>query len=340
MAIEALVFPYKKGQLVWPKEGSRLLFLNAEASPELKSISVVAVQPRYDLALPFIQSGDDVLADAELLHEGPFDTVWVLPGKDLQETQYLLARAVRSAHAGGIVMAAAPNNAGGKRLEELFLTLGLSPSVESKNRARIAFASVDAGWNKEKTTRWIENGQEQPVMDGTVLSRPGLHSWDRIDDGSALLARHLPADLSGAVADFGCGWGYLSLQASERSTRIKRLTLADIDARAVSLAKINVQKRHPALPVETVWTDLAQPGSRLGPFDAILLNPPFHEGTHAVPSLGQAMIATAARSLAPPGRLYLVANRHLPYEKTLRAEFSRVDLLAEENGFKAFVCRL
>ncbi len=31
-----------------------------------------------------------------------------------------------------------------------------------------------------------------------------IFSWDRIDDGSALLASHLPDDLSGRVADFAC----------------------------------------------------------------------------------------------------------------------------------------
>ena len=88
-----------------------------------------------------------------------------------------------------------------------------------------------------------------------------------------------------------------------------------------------------------VWTDLSHPDTKLGPFDAILLNPPFHAGTHALPALGQAIITTAAQSLKPGGKLYLVANRHLPYEKTLAALFEQVDVLADEDGFKAFVCR-
>jgi len=335
-----LLFPYRTERLDWPPPGSKLLFLNAENHPALKGLSVVPVQSRHDLALPFIREGCTVPADAGTAQEERFDAVWVLPGKNMQEMQYLLASAACSARAGGIIVAAAPNNAGGKRLEGLFLNLGLSPSVESKDKSRVAFAPVDTGWNRERASPWIEGGKEQPILEGAALSRPGLHGWNKIDDGSRLLTRHLPPDLAGAVADFGCGWGYLSLRAVERTGQIKCLTLADIDARAVNVAKKNIQNRYPVLPVETVWADLAHPDTRLGPFDTILLNPPFHEGTRAVPALGQALIATAARSLATAGRLYLVANRRLPYEKTLHAAFSRVDLLAEENGFKVFVCRL
>ena len=39
-----------------------------------------------------------------------------------------------------------------------------------------------------------------------------MFSHGRIDPGSRLLAEALPADLSGKVADFCAGWGYLSAE--------------------------------------------------------------------------------------------------------------------------------
>lgn len=334
---ETILYPYHKGLLDRLPPDSRLLFLNAENPGLVKEISAVLVQPRYDKALPFITAGHEVLSAPP---DKKFDAVWVLPGKDMLETQYLLAQAVCSLRDGGIVVAAAPNDAGGKRLEGLFEKLGLSPNAESKHKARVVFASLDAGWNREQASLWFENGREQAILDSAILSCPGLHSWDKIDEGSSLLARHLPPDITGSLADFGCGWGYLSLQAAAIYKKISRLTLVDIDARAVSLAQRNVQKQYPDLPVDALWTDLTRPDISPGPFDTILLNPPFHLGTHAVPAIGQAIITTAARSLTPSGRLYLVANRHLPYEKTLGALFSEIDVLAEENGFKVLACCL
>lgn len=329
---EALLFPYRKG-LLPPANDSRVLFLGAD-SP-IKGMNITPVQWRYDKAAPFIKAGYNVLFDPP---EEKFDTVWVLPRKDLQETQHLLAQAVISVREGGILVAAAANDAGGKRLKELFRTLGLSPDEESKHKARVVFAAVEQ-YDAGQAGAWLKGGQEQKILDGSLLSRPGLHGWDKIDEGSALLVRHLPPDLKGTVADFGCGWGYLSLEAAKASQKITRLTLVDIDARALSLAERNLKRHHPSLPVTTVWTDLTT-NIRLGPFDAVLLNPPFHDGTHAVPVMGQAIIATAARSLTPAGRLFLIANKHLPYEKTLQTLFSKTTLLAEEKGFKAFECTL
>jgi len=333
---ETLLFPYRKGLIEGPIPESRLLFLNAENPTILKEFfAPVLVQHRYDKAKPLIEAGFKVTSDSP---DGKFNTVWVLPGKDMTEAQYLLAQAVRSAAEGGTILAAAPNDAGGKRLEGLFEELGLSPHAESKHKARVVFASVDSGWNRALAESWFAQGQEQHILNSDILSRPGLHGWNKVDTGSALLARHLPPDLNGSIADFGCGWGYLSLQALAVSKNIKRLTLVDIDARAVDIARRNVRSQHPDLPVDTLWTDLTHPDVKPGPFDAILLNPPFHDGTHALPAIGQAIITTAARSLKPDGRLYLVANRHLPYEKTLGALFGRVDVLGDEDGFKAFVC--
>ena len=62
-------------------------------------------------------------------------------------------------------------------------------------------------------------------------------------------------------------------------------------------------------------------GSRAAVMDAVVMNPPFHEGRKADPELGQAFIEAAAGMLGAKGKLYMVANRHLPYEETLERLF-------------------
>lgn len=334
-ALEALLFPYRRGLLSVPAPDTRLLFLNAEMTPALKemALTLTLVQPRYDKARVLINAGYDIAASPAV-----HDVVWALPGKDMEEMQYLLAVAVKSVRAGGIVVAAAPNDAGGKRLAECFESLGLAPHEESKNKSRVVYAAVES-YNRAQADLWRVQGEEQPVLNGRVLACPGLHGWNKVDAGSEILMRHVPP-LKGHVADFGCGWGYLALQAIAVSPDLKQLSLMDVDSRAVSLAQRNIAKQAPGLPINAFWTDLANPEQKLGPFDAILLNPPFHEGTQSVPALGLAIITTAARSLTSDGTLYLVANRHLPYEKTLHALFKDVAVLADEGGFKALACRL
>ena len=44
-------------------------------------------------------------------------------------------------------------------------------------------------------------------------------------------------------------------------------------------------------------------------------------------------------ALAPGGRYFMVANRHLPYEATLAKHFREVRVLADARGFKVFEAR-
>ena len=333
---ETLLYPYRKNLLEMPGPVSRLLFLNAENTPVLKGMkSPALVQHRYDKARLLIDAGYAVVDSPP---DEKFDTIWALPSKDKTETQYLLALALRCATSNGMIVAAAPNDAGGKRLPQLFEELGLTAQTESKNKARIVFASA-GGYDRQQADLWFDQGKEQHIAETGVLSCAGLHGWDKVDAGSALLARHLPAGLHGHVADFGCGWGYLALQALALAHKVTHMTLADIDSRAIRIAACNVGKKYPAVDVKTLWTDLTTPDDRRGSYDAILLNPPFHDGTRTLPERGQAIIAAAARALKPQGALYLAANRHLPYEKTLQSLFAHVELLADEDGFKALACR-
>ena len=50
--------------------------------------------------------------------------------------------------------------------------------------------------------------------------------------------------------------------------------------------------------------------------------------------IGRAFIAAAAAALVPGGRLWLVANRNLPYELELDANFGSVRIVTQQQGFK------
>ena len=69
-------------------------------------------------------------------------------------------------------------------------------------------------------------------------------------------------------------------------------------------------------------------------YDAIISNPPFHQGRADLPELGRAFLASAADALVPDGRLLIGATRHLPYEATLMSRFREVRTLIVQEGFK------
>ena len=73
--------------------------------------------------------------------------------------------------------------------------------------------------------------------------------------------------------------------------------------------------------------------------DHVISNPPFHTSRKADAALGAAFITQAARLLAPSGSLWLVANRHLPYEQTLDAAFAEVTPLPGPGAYKLIQAR-
>lgn len=167
--------------------------------------------------------------------------------------------------------------------------------------------------------------------DAGFLTAPGVFSADKIDPGSLLLAQALPAELSGTAADLGAGWGYLAGEALKRAG-LTALHLVEADHAALDCARHNVADER----AHFHWADATSWDSR-APLDHVFCNPPFHVTRKADPALGQAFLAAAARVLGPRGRLWLVANRHLPYEAPLSDLFGQVTELAGTPAFKVIL---
>jgi 16S rRNA (guanine1207-N2)-methyltransferase len=175
---------------------------------------------------------------------------------------------------------------------------------------------------------WAEAGP-RTIAEGFV-TRPGVFSADGPDRGSVVLASALPARLGPRVADLGAGWGYLARAILGREG-VAEVHLVEADHAALDCARANVTDPRARFH----WADAATfvPDA---PLDTVVTNPPFHVSRAADPDLGRGFIEAARRMLGPRGDLWLVANRHLPYEKALRAAFRDVAEHGEDPSFKVF----
>ena len=169
----------------------------------------------------------------------------------------------------------------------------------------------------------------KPVSMKDFQTKAGVFSADGIDPGSALLAECLPAKLGRTIADLGAGWGYLSARALARDERIESIDLVEADHRALTCARLNVVTGKARFH----WAD-ALTWQADGKLDCVIMNPPFHQGRKADTDLGRQFIAAAQRALKPSGQLFMVANRHLAYEKTLQDAFGNVQEIGGDNRFK------
>lgn len=332
-ALDALLHPFADGALRWPTEGA--LFLRAREGAALHAAGArgfAATQPFKPEADRLERIGVE-LRDEDALPEHAFPLVLVLPPRQREEARALLAKACAACAPGGIVMAAVANDEGAKSREADLKQLAGVLAVHSKHHCRVFRTRPDASFDAALVEEWKRLDATRTIESEGIgfLTRPGVFAWDRVDAASKLLAAHLPADVHGRVADFGAGWGYLSLQALARCPRIASLDLYEADARALALADENLSDTH--LPVHCHWQDVAAGVAER--FDAIVCNPPFHAlGRGERPDIGRAFIASAAAALEPGGALWLVANRHLPYEAALADGFASVRIVAQQGGFK------
>ncbi|MFT6911531.1 MAG: 16S rRNA (guanine1207-N2)-methyltransferase [Paracoccaceae bacterium] len=173
---------------------------------------------------------------------------------------------------------------------------------------------------------------DMQLIEGGWTTAPGVFSADAPDKGSLALADALPR-IKGRVADLGAGWGYLSARVLAQSDAVKEISLVEADWAALEASRHNVTDPRATFH----WADATTWAG--GRFDHVICNPPFHTERRADPALGAAFIASAARLLAPSGSLWLVANRHLPYERSLRAAFTEVTELPGPAAFKLFCAR-
>src|SRR6056297_745716 len=191
------------------------------------------------------------------------------------------------------------------------------------NKAHGKLFSFPAGPGFED---WAAHGTD--TIEGGFVTAPGVFSADGIDPASRFLADHLPVKPGKSVADLGGGWGYLSARILERAD-IQVLHLVEADHAALDCARRNIADPRAVLH----WEDVTRwrPEAAL---DTVVTNPPFHAGRAADPDLGRAFIAAAAAMLKPGGQLWLVANRHLPYETAMGAQFRSVEEVAGDARFK------
>lgn len=311
-----------KTALDYPAVQGKGLFLNASPVAELKKFSDITCQTVWRDAFRTLQK-DGIKADPLPPSEGAFDYILCDIPKNMTEAEGLLATALRLLKTGGILMAAAPNDAGGRRIPALFEKAGLAFEKIAKARCTLCMASKADNAALENTADF------QPVLDGAFISCPGIFGWDDIDIGSAALAQCL-SGLSGTGADFGCGYGYLTRMALEcGGENIKAFYSADADARAVEACRRNC----PAAKCE--WLDLSRE-TLPAALDFIVMNPPFHKGKSLDIALGQDMTQKAWATLKRGGVLWMVANNHLPYEPLLERLFSSYERLAQTHGYKVF----
>lgn len=332
--LKTLFHPFEADALPLPAAGTRALFLGAEPGIRLPAgfgATLHLVQGfRPDFRM-LQSSGHTITPEVE--GEG-YDLTLVLAGKHRGLNELRIAEAIERTGEDGMIVIAGGKEDGIASLRKRTGELVTVDGHLSKHHGQVFWFARPGSDAAAK----LRAANPSVLVEDRYQTAPGMFSFDRVDAGSRFLAEHLAADVRGHAADFCAGWGYLSVALVERATGLSGLDLYEADYASLQAAGQTLTRQLPDLAVRRFWYDLAaeQVGER---YDAIVMNPPFHRGRAAEPELGATIIRVAAKALKSGGRLFMVANRQLPYEPVLAAAFSNHVEIARNDAFKVLLAR-
>lgn len=257
--------------------------------------------------------------------EAPFDLI-ALPFPRGQEAQ-LGRELVEEAHAilrqGGRLLASTGDRRGewlNKVLRDVF---GNSTVAHQTRRDGLCFAA-----KRTKTKAEVRDHRHliKATLRGRELTfegRPGTFGYARLDPGSRVLADGVEVRPGDVALDIGCGMGVLGIAIAPECARVM---LVDSNARAVDLATRNAATNHVPQVEVVLRADLED----LGPpaFDLAVTNPPYYSNWR----IAQSFVNTAASTLRPGGRLWLVAKAAEKHAELLSERFKDVRTTPTPSG--------
>lgn len=163
----------------------------------------------------------------------------------------------------------------------------------------------------------------------SFISDIGVFSKDKVDEGTiALLKVLLSRPLFGKILDLGSGYGALGLTLASFNSDCQ-FVLADINERALALAKEN-QKRLHLENVTCVISNIYENINEL--FHSIVINPPIRAGKKII----YPMFEGAYEHLIDDGSLFIVIRKsHGAHsaEAFIKSVFGNCSLLKKEKGY-------
>ncbi|MBV7314067.1 methyltransferase [Shewanella sp. NIFS-20-20] len=322
-------------------KGQRVLLINHESDnlafelcQNCTDVGALALDYHHHLALA---NHRHAKLSSHFSHQWPqserFDTVILYFPKAKNLLPYLLQLAANHLQLGGQLLVTGENKGGIKSLTKM-MPQWFSPAqkIDNARHSLLYVSELIETAPKVSLSDFASQYQlNTPQGELTICNLVGVFSESKLDLGTELLLQHLP-QLQGRVLDFGCGAGVITAALLKAQPQLQ---LECIDINAMALAACELTLKANGLQANVYPSDGLH--QTQGQFDAIISNPPFHDGLNSTTHIALAFVAASAKQLSPGGQWQIVANSHLPYADAIASAFKQeVNVIASTNKYKVY----
>ena len=166
----------------------------------------------------------------------------------------------------------------------------------------------------------------------TFFCSSGMFSVGKLDLGAQILTTYADIKANDTVLDLGCSYGVVGIAIAKHYG--VQTFLVDINERAVSYAKKNIEKNNVSQKSIAIVSDGFQK-LKDKTFSVILFNPPQHAGKQLCLDL----IKESKEHLTQGGSLQVVCRHNrggASFEKYMQELFGNVEPLKRKSGYRVY----
>lgn len=284
-----------------------------------------------NLALNQLEKGEVCLYNSLELPQGQFDFILIKAPKTLAFLEDILLRLQSSLKPDTqLIVAGMVKNMAPSLWQTVERLIGATVPSKAVKKARLIYAQPDKQQHTSDTPYpvcyQLENTQYK------ICNHANVFSHQRLDIGTRFFLEHLPQGIQyQQVVDLGCGNGVVGVVFAAKNQQA-HIHFIDESFMAVASAKQNF--RHAFAERSAIFTACdALTGFASDSVDLVLCNPPFHQQNTIGGHIAMRMFKQAKKVLRTSGELWVIGNRHLGYQSSLKKYFSNVELVSSNAKF-------
>lgn len=245
---------------------------------------------------------------------------------------YLLSRIKKYLADNAVILCSGMTKHISPNLSEILISNIGQTSVLPVRKKAVLFKSVYSNKTPSLLTTTKINCPEL-LGELQIFSYPNTFSNDKIDSGTRFLLENLPQDISGNVADLGCGNGLISLYIKKK---YPNTNVFAFDESYEAIHSLNFNKTFNNISLKSVLSDGLFNSKKK--FDWVVSNPPFHFNNVVDFSIAYRHFSEVFEKLLPGGKFFLVYNNHLNYYTHLKKIFPIVIKYNSNQKYSLLLC--